>query len=218
MKSSRHNFDQQRQKMVQRDIAARGIRDRRVLDAFRKIPRENFISEQYQAGAYDDNPIPIGMGQTISQPYIVALMTEKLAVRQTDEVLEIGTGCGYQTAILAKLAKKVYTVERHNQLSERAQAALAAIGIKNVEYAVADGTLGWPGGGQFNRIIVTAAMLEIPQPLTDQLKNDGLIVGPVGGRDYQNLILGRKQGDRLITSDICAVRFVPLIGENGHGQ
>lgn len=206
-----------RQNMIKNHIAARGVKDQRVLDVIGQIPREEFVSVDYQNHAYDDNPLPIGLGQTISQPYIVALMTEHLNIDKDDEVLEIGTGCGYQTAILAKLCKRVYTIERMNQLQESAQAALGRLRIENVEFYTGDGTKGWHQDREFDRIIVTAAADEIPKPLIDQLKIGGKIVIPIGGTFSQNLVCGTKKEDRSIEiKNICPVRFVRLIGEYGY--
>ncbi len=206
-----------RQKMVKEQLSARGIKDEKVLNTVSSIPREEFVSVPYQNQAYNDNPLPIGMGQTISQPYIVALMTEQLDIKPEHEVLEIGTGSGYQTAILAKMCKKVYTIERHNQLQESAQAALARLKFDNIEFYVGDGTKGWPDEKQFDRIIVTAAPDKIPDPLVKQLKPGGKIIIPVGGTFVQKLVCGIKKPDGSLQQiDICGVRFVKLVGEYGH--
>ena len=159
-----------RQTMIDSHLRGRDIRDGRVLDAMERLPREYFLPEKYAANAYDDNPLPIGMGQTISQPYIVALMTQCLDLSGTEEVLEIGTGSGYQCAVLAALASKVYTMERFSELSEQAQAALSGLGYQNIEFAIADGSCGWPADKRFDRIIITAAVPHIPGPIKDQLK------------------------------------------------
>jgi protein-L-isoaspartate(D-aspartate) O-methyltransferase len=208
-------FEYQRQRMVDNQLGRRGIKDQRVLDAMGQIPREAFMAEKYQDRAYDDSPCPIGMGQTISQPYIVALMTEKLNISDDCEVLELGTGCGYQTAVLAKLARRVYTIERHNQLAEAAQANLAGLGIDNVEFCIGDGTKGWPRDRQFDRIIITAAAAKLPGSIIDQLAEDGIIVAPIGQRTSQNLIQFHKRGDELVEKYICGCRFVSLIGDEG---
>jgi len=206
----------QRERMFRQDLKGRDITDPRVLKVMMEIPREAFISPQYQPNAYDDNPLPIGMGQTISQPYIVALMTQCLKLAGTETTLEIGTGCGYQTAVLAKLCKRVYTIERFGELTVGAQTILASLGIENVEYAVGDGSCGWPGEViQFDRILITAAVPAPPQPLVNQLKNGGLLVAPVGEQFYQTLMLYKKENDRLTPMEICGCRFVKLVGRYG---
>ena len=207
-----------RQSMVEHDLQGRGVHDRRVLEVIGRIPREIFIPEKYTSNAYDDNPLPIGMGQTISQPYIVALMTQCLELAGSECVLEIGTGSGYQTSLLSELAKRVYTIERFNELSEQAQAALARLDCCNIDFAVGDGSCGWPEPMQFDRIIVTAALPEIPHTLRDQLKENGLIVAPVGGPMGQELIAARKHKGNLITTAICGCRFVKLVGQYGYSE
>lgn len=208
-----------RQAMVRFQIAGRGITDKRVLAVMEQIPREEFITAEYGTQAYDDNPLPIGMGQTISQPYIVALMTQEMELAAEHEILEIGTGSGYQTAILAKLCKKVYTIERLSQLQEYAQACLGRLKIENVEFYAGDGTKGWPDEKQFDRIIVTAASPKIPLPLIDQLKTGGKIVIPIGGPYVQELVCGTKTDSGEITiKNICGVRFVRLIGQYGYSD
>jgi protein-L-isoaspartate(D-aspartate) O-methyltransferase len=207
-----------RQAMVDHQLRGRDIRDSRVLEAMSHLPRERFVPEKYASSAYDDNPLPIGMGQTISQPYIVALMTQCLELSGSEEVLEIGTGCGYQTAVLAELAGKVYTVERLPELSEQAQAPLAELGYTNIEFAVGDGSCGWPEKRLFDRIIVTAGMPELSGPLVDQLNEGGLIVAPVGGMLEQELVTARKHKGHLAGTAICACRFVRLIGQYGYSE
>ena len=207
-----------RQTMLESHLRGRDIHDARVLGAMEQIPREQFMPEKYASGAYDDNPLPIGMGQTISQPYIVALMTQCLKLTGSEEVLEIGTGSGYQCAVLATLARSVYSVERFGELSERAQAALAKLDLTNIEFAVADGSCGWPADKQFDRIIVTAAMPDIPDALSNQLKDGGLIVAPVGGPSTQELIAAKKEHGRLTTKTICGCRFVKIIGQNAYSE
>ena len=207
-----------RRTMIDGHLRGRDIQDVRVLDAMERVPRERFIPAKYADNAYDDNPLPIGMGQTISQPYIVALMTQCLALSGGEEVLEIGTGSGYQCAILAALAAKVYTMERFNELSEQAQAVLAELDCRNIEFAVGDGSCGWPQDKQFDRIIVTAAMPDIPAALKNQLKEGGLLVAPVGGRWTQELIVAKKQKEHLATKTICGCRFVKLIGKYAYQE
>ena len=183
-----------------------------------ELPREAFVSPAYWAEAYADRPLPIGMGQTISQPYIVARMTEALDIEPENEVLELGTGCGYQTAILARLARRVFTIDRVGQLTEGAQAVLGRLGIENVEYFVGDGSKGWPGGRRFDRIIVTAAVPQVPQPLLDQMGDDAVLVAPVGSEFSQDLIVHEKSGDEHRTRILCGCRFVKLVGKHGFAE
>jgi protein-L-isoaspartate(D-aspartate) O-methyltransferase len=201
--------------MIRFDLEARGITDRGVLQAMAGIPRERFIPKTYEAYAYADQPVPIGLSQTISQPYIVALMTQALQIRPDCEVLEIGTGSGYQTAVLARLAGKVFTVERLETLSLSAQAVLADLGVENVEFHVGDGSLGWPSPRSFDCIMITAAVQEVPRPILDQLKTDGLLLAPVGSVGAQSLVLARRTQAGMVQNDLCAVRFVKLVGEYG---
>ena len=210
-------FEIARNVMVQRDLQRRDITDAGVLYMMGSIPREKFVPQKYAASAYDDNPIPIGIGQTISQPYIVALMTQCLKLNKQCDVLELGTGSGYQTAILAKLAKKVCTIELHNQLSEGAQTVLENLGATNIEFYIGDGSKGWPKTDtpMFDRIIITAAVPDIPQPIIDQLKDGGIIVAPTGGPLVQELVVCEKIDGKLKQKTICGCRFVKLIGEHG---
>jgi protein-L-isoaspartate(D-aspartate) O-methyltransferase len=208
-------FTTERAAMVQTQLSSRGIRDDRVLAVIADLPRDAFVPVDYAPEAYADRPLPIGMGQTISQPYIVALMTEALEVEPRSEVLELGTGCGYQTAILAKLARRVFTIERINQLAEGAQAVLGRLGIDNVDYFVGDGSKGWPEPRRFDRIIVTAALPEIPQTLLDQMNDDAILVAPVGDEYAQDLMVCEKSGDEHRTRIVCPCRFVKLIGKHG---
>jgi protein-L-isoaspartate(D-aspartate) O-methyltransferase len=206
-------FASERERMVQHDLKRRGITEAGVLSAMGRLPREEFMQESYQSQAYADCPLPIGMGQTISQPYIVALMTQELRLNNFCNVLEIGTGSGYQTAVLAKLAKRVYTVERFADLSAQAQTVLGRLGIDNVEFYVGDGSGGWPEKRTFDRIIVTAAVPTVPEQLIDQLGAGGLIIAPVGEVGAQELIVGTKKEGKLIKRAVCDVRFVKLVGE-----
>ncbi|RKY11641.1 MAG: protein-L-isoaspartate O-methyltransferase [Planctomycetota bacterium] len=206
-------FAIERDTMVRLHLAGRDITDRSVLQVMSELPRECFVPSKYESKAYADRPLPVGLGQTISQPYIVALMTQCLNLNRRCEVLELGTGSGYQAAILAKLAKQVYTIERYNQLSESAQAVLGRLGIDNVQYYVGDGSCGWPEPKQFDRIIITAAVPHIPQPLIEQLCEDGLIVAPVGGQYTQDLVVCKKVKGRLQSKFVCGCRFVKLIGK-----
>lgn len=205
----------ERNRMVERQIEARGVRNPRVLAAMREIPRHLFIPSPYDRSAYEDSPLPIGSGQTISQPYIVALMTELLKPEPEDNVLEIGTGCGYQAAILAKLVRKVTSVERIPAVADLARSNLAALGISNVKIQTADGTLGYPENAPYNGIIITAATPSVPKPLIEQLAENGRLVAPVGGREIQELVvLSKRKG--IISQELHGgVRFVPLIGEHG---
>jgi protein-L-isoaspartate(D-aspartate) O-methyltransferase len=208
-------FANARRQMVSRDLKGRDITDPGVLKVMSEIPREEFALEAYQSQAYSDGPLPIGMGQTISQPYIVALMTQRLRLNRYCEVLEIGTGSGYQTAVLSKLAKKVYTIETLNQLSESAQAVLGRLGIENVEFYIGDGSCGWPEQRCFDRIMITAAVPKIPELLTGQLAEGGLMVAPVGYGGVQELTLCEKKAGKISERLICSVRFVKLLGKYG---
>ena len=208
-------FELARKKMVEQQIISRGIKDKRVLNAMMKVPRHLFVSKNLMNQAYEDHPLPIGEGQTISQPYIVALMTEALGLKGNEKVLEIGTGCGYQTAILAELCDRVYTIERIPSLSIRAKDALTHLGYDNVEFKVGDGTLGWPEAAPFNGIMVTAASPKIPQPLIDQLAMGGKMVIPVGDRLTQDLLLIERVPEGIKKTSLGGVRFVDLIGKWG---
>lgn len=201
--------------MVERQLMARGIRSSRVLDAMRTIPRHCFVEKTLQTEAYDDCPLPIGDGQTISQPYMVALMTELLDVHDWHTVLEIGTGSGYQTALLSALVQKVYTVERLETLSQRAGCVLQQLDLRNIVYRVGDGTVGWPEHAPYDRIIVTAGAPATPAALLEQLHEDGKLVIPVGDRFSQVLQVLHKQHNRLETTTSCRCIFVKLIGKDG---
>jgi protein-L-isoaspartate(D-aspartate) O-methyltransferase len=216
-------FDKAKERMLRWNLQGRDITDPRVLDVMAEVPREQFVPQSHRSQAYSDGPLPIGMDQTISQPYIVALMTQELRVDPECEVLEIGTGSGYQTAVLSRLVKKVYTIERFSELADSARTVLGELGISNVEFCVGDGSSGWPASrlppaGCFDRIMITAGVPEIPEPLAGQLAEGGLIVAPVGGRGVQGLMACEKKADKLITRTICDVRFVRLIGEYGFEQ
>jgi protein-L-isoaspartate(D-aspartate) O-methyltransferase len=211
-------FARERQGMVVHDLKGRGITDPGVLSVMGRLAREEFVPESYKSQTYADCPLPIGMGQTISQPFIVALMTQELRLNNFCEVLEVGTGSGYQTAILAKLAKHIYTIERFSELSVSAQAVLGRLGFNNIEFYIGDGSCGWFEKRTFDRIIVTAAVPKVPQPLIDQLGAGGLIVVPVGGTGVQELVVGVKKEGKLIERFVCGVRFVKLFGEYGFEQ
>jgi len=204
-----------RLRMVELQIEARGIRDTRVLEAMRKVPRHEFVPDTYREAAYNDSPLPIGHGQTISQPYIVAAMTELLEVKPHERVLEIGAGSGYQAAILGMLAKEVISIERIPEVADIARKNLHAAGILNVKVVLADGTEGYPESAPYNAIIVTAAAPEIPPPLIDQLADGGRLVAPAGGRNLQELVKIVKSGDKQIRSTHGGVVFVPLLGHHG---
>ena len=207
------DFQALRIKMVQEQLSLRGIKDDRVLEVFGKIERHRFVPENLSNNAYSDFPLLIGDGQTISQPYIVALMTEYLGLSVDDNVLEIGTGSGYQTAILAELAKQVFTIERHPGLLKKAENILNELGYVNIKAKFGDGTLGWPGEAPFDKIIVTAAAPRVPLPLAEQLKDGGRLIIPLGATSGQELILFEKIKGDLEPTPICGCMFVPLIGK-----
>jgi len=214
-RENKDRFARACQQMVRGDLMGRDITNPDVLKAMGEIRREEFVPETYQSQAYADGPLPIGMGQTISQPYIVALMTQELRLNRDCEVLEIGTGSGYQTAVLSRLVKKVYTIERFAELSESAQAVLGRLGIDNVEFYIGDGSCGWPQQRCFDRIMITAAVPEVPQPLIEQLTEGGFIVAPVGLSGVQELVVCEKKAAHITKRLICDVRFVKLLGEYG---
>jgi protein-L-isoaspartate(D-aspartate) O-methyltransferase len=206
----------QRRKMVDWQLRGRGIRDARVLDAMTRVPRHEFVAPEFRAQAYDDHPLPIGEEQTVSQPYIVAAMLESLALEPSATVLEIGTGSGYQTALLAELAQRVFSVERLAGLAESAADRLARLGYGNVTVVVGDGSLGLPEHAPYDAIVVSAAAPRIPQPLFDQLREGGRMIIPVGPAYSQELQLVCKQEGRAVSTSLDACRFVPLIGEQGY--
>ena len=210
-----HDYQLARDKMVKNQLVARGIKDRNVLRAMGKIQRHLFIEEALIGEAYGDHPLPIGHKQTISQPYIVALMTEALELTGDERVLEIGTGSGYQTAILAELAEKVYTIERIRPLMEKARRLLAELGYTNVIMKAFDGTLGWREYEPFDAIIVTAGAPEIPRPLLEQLADGGRMIVPIGDRFSQKLIRVKREKDDFVEEDYGGCRFVDLIGVYG---
>src|SRR5881398_1090974 len=210
---STSEFAAERQKMVQEQLKSRGIHDDRVLAAMAKVPREEFVPENMRAQSYADSALPIGHDQTISQPFIVAFMTEELRPQPTDRVLEIGTGSGYQAGILAELVAEVYSIEIIEPLAKNAEATLQRLGDKNVHVKAGDGYKGWPEHAPFDSIIVTCAPERVPQPLIDQLKEGGRMIIPVGAKFAQELYLLEKKNGRLEQSAVLPVRFVPMAGE-----
>lgn len=209
------NFQKARDRMVETQLMGRGIRNPRVLDAMRRVPRHLFVEEALKEQAYSDYPLPIGEKQTISQPYIVALMSEALDLKGDEKVLEIGTGSGYQAAILAELAERVFSIERFPPLAYRANQILQKLGYQNILIRVADGSLGWPDEAPFDGIMATAGTPRIPQPLVDQLRVGGRLVLPVGDRLSQELILVERTPEGIHKTDLGGVRFVDLIGKWG---
>jgi len=204
-----------REEMVAHQLADRGIRDERVLDAMRKVPRHRFVDAALRSRAYGDHALPIGSGQTISQPYMVALMTEALQLRGGEKVLEIGTGSGYQAAILAEFTPRLFTIERSAELARAAAGTLRDLGYSNVILKTGDGTLGWPEHAPFDGIVVTAGAPGMPMPLFDQLAEGGRLVVPVGDRDIQRLELVVKKGGRPRLQTLVDCAFVPLVGAAG---
>jgi protein-L-isoaspartate(D-aspartate) O-methyltransferase len=212
------DFASERQRMVEEQLKTRGIKDERVLAAMAKVPREEFVPQDSRAASYDDGPLPIGYDQTISQPYIVAFMTEQLRPKPSDRVLEVGTGSGYQAAILAELVADVYTIEIVEPLAKNAEATLPRLGYKNIHMKIGDGYQGWPEQAPFDAIIVTCAPDKVPQPLIDQLKDGGRMVIPVGERFAQQLYLLEKKNGQLKESVSLPVRFVPMVRETTKGK
>lgn len=208
-------FKADMERMIKNQLMARGIRDERVLEAFRKVPRHKFVRAEDMDYAYEDGPLPIGHGQTISQPYIVALMTQALEIEESDKVLEIGTGSGYQTAILAILAKEVYSVEKVPHLAEVTKDRLRIIGFDNFYIKIGDGSKGWPENAPYNAIMVTAASPQVPDSLWEQLDLGGRLVIPVGDMFSQELQVLRKTEEGRLKTSLGGCRFVPLLGEHG---
>jgi protein-L-isoaspartate(D-aspartate) O-methyltransferase len=212
-KSTEEDYAQQREMMVEQQIEARGVKNKKVLDAMNSVPRHLFVPEGYRRGSYFDQPLPIGLGQTISQPYIVALMTEMLDVDNDDIVLEIGTGSGYQAAVLSTIVKELYTIEIVEELGVQAAELLKSLGYDNVKVKISDGGLGWPEKAPFDAIMVTAAAPKIPEPLIKQLKSGGRMVIPVDNNYYSQdlLIVEKDETGNINTKKTIPVRFVPLV-------
>jgi len=208
-------FDEQRSHMVEAQLVARGLTDERLLAAFRKVPRHLFIPKEFQHEAYADHPLPIGLGQTISQPYIVALMTEALRLQGHERVLEIGTGSGYQTAILAELALEVFSVERLAELIPAVRERLVALGYVNVHLTVGNGSPGWPEYAPYDAILVSAAAPDVPEPLVTQLTDHGRLVLPIGSPQAQMLVHVEKRSGALRRKELASCVFVPLVGKYG---
>lgn len=208
-------YTEEREHMIESQLRRRGIKDPRVISAMYQIPRHLFVSKSQWDEAYHDHPLPIACGQTISQPYMVAVMTEMLQVQPTHRVLEIGTGSGYQTAILAKLAAEVITIERYEQLTKEAAQRLKDLGITNVQVVVGDGTLGFSSRAPYDRILVTAGAPKIPPALADQLAINGRLVAPIGRADIQFLVAITRRKDYFEWQHGLSCRFVPLLGEQG---
>lgn len=214
-----NDFAELRREMVTGQLLGRDIKDKNILDVFERVPRHRFIDHKFYKDAYGDFPLSIGNGQTISQPYMVALMAQLADIKKSDRILEIGTGSGYQTAILAELANQVFSVERLKNLTENSSAILEEMGYKNITLKTDDGTMGWKDFAPFDKIVVTAGGENVPEPLLEQLKSPGRLVMPVGPRINQKLLLVEKtdKGD-ILEKEICACVFVPLIGKYGWKQ
>jgi protein-L-isoaspartate(D-aspartate) O-methyltransferase len=213
--SAEEPYGKKRHAMIENDIRGRGIHDKRVLDVMGKVPRHLFVDEHIRDRAYGDHPLPIGEGQTISQPYVVALMTEALQLKPTDRVLEIGTGSGYQAAVLAEIVKEVYTIEIRKTLAGKAEKRLKELGYTNIRVKYADGYFGWEEFAPFDAVIITAAANHIPPPLIRQLKEGGRLILPLGSTVYyQTLTLATKRKGDLDVEQMGAVAFVPMIGES----
>ncbi len=210
--SGEADFVRLREQMVREQLESRDIRDPRVLAAMRKVPRHEFVPSGLRKSAYNDSALPLALGQTISQPYIVAYMTQALDLRGAERVLEIGTGSGYQAAVLAEIVPEVYTIEILPQLQKQAADVLDRLGYRNIHFRAGDGYLGWPEEAPFDRIIITAAPEDVPQPLLEQLKVGGLMVLPMGAMD-QDLVLVKKEKSKIIRRTLIPVRFVPMTGK-----
>jgi len=207
-----------RMEMVAKQLHRRGIHHAGVLEAFAQVPREKFIPHARRAEAYADQPVPIGLGQTISQPYVTALMVQELDPAPSHRILDVGMGSGYQAAILSQLVAHVYGIERLGELTEQAISALAAINVSNVTVCTGDGSVGWPEEAPFDGIICGAAAPDIPQPWLGQLRDGGRIIAPVGGVDFQRIVLVERRGNKFRRRELCDVRFVKLIGKEAWSE
>jgi len=214
----RRDLPRARERMVREEVVGKGIRDARVIEAMSEVPRHRFLPEALEGDAYGPSALPIGLGQTISAPYMVALMTEALRLGGGEKVLEVGTGSGYQTAVLAHLTPRVVSVERIPELAQRAQRLLASLGLEGVVVKVGDGSLGYAEAAPYDRILVTAGAPEIPLALKTQLADGGVLVAPVGGRLEQVLLRITRSGDRFAEEPLCRCVFVPLVGKEGFGE
>lgn len=215
LKQYTDKYEKVRQRMVREQIAARGIKDQKVIQAMLDVPRHLFVPENHERMAYEDRPLPIGEGQTISQPYIVALMTETLELTADMSVLEIGTGSGYQAAILAEIVKEVYTIEIIESLAVKAKNTLNELHYENISFKIGDGYKGWEEKAPFDAIIVTCAPSNIPKPLEEQLREGGKMIIPLGGSIAQELVLIEKRKGKLIRKEVTSVRFVPMVRDDG---
>jgi protein-L-isoaspartate(D-aspartate) O-methyltransferase len=213
--SCAQTYQGERDKMVEYQIERRGIKDPAVIKAMKVVKRHMFVPEKYQNKAYSDRPLPIGHGQTISQPYIVALMTELLNLEEGDKVLEIGTGSGYQAAVLSHITSNVYTIEIVEELANKAKETLQNQGYNNVKVKTGDGYKGWKEYAPFDAIIVTASPSDVPDPLKNQLAEGGRMIIPVGGEIFQELVLLEKENGKLVRKEVSSVRFVPMVDEDG---
>lgn len=209
-------FDEQRREMVEQQLRARGVRDPRVLETMLQVPRHEFVPEEFRAQAYEDHPLPIGKEQTISQPLIIAISLQALALSGLESVLEVGTGSGYQTALLARLARQVYSVERHPDLADAAERPLRLLGFDNVQVSIRDGSQGWSEHSPYDAILVSAAAPSVPKSLVEQLGDGGRMVIPVGPPHTQELLLVRRNGQTTTTETVDGCRFVPLVGAEGY--
>lgn len=208
-------YSHAREKMVEEQVIRRGIKDHRVIEAMLEVERHQFVESAFRHRAYNDTPLPIGNGQTISQPYMVALMTESLMVKPDDRILEIGTGSGYQAAIVARLCQSVFSIERDSVLAQRARKILDSLGYANIAIKVGDGTIGWQEFAPYDGIIVTAGAPMIPEKLLKQVKDGGRIVIPVGDIKSQRLCIYQKKKEKFDYSEVCSCAFVPLVGKEG---
>ncbi|HXU17820.1 MAG TPA: protein-L-isoaspartate(D-aspartate) O-methyltransferase [Terriglobales bacterium] len=214
--SNSASYEEQRRAMVERQLRARGIHDPRVLETMLQVPRHQFVAPEFQVQAYADYPLPIGAEQTISQPFIIAVALQALGLTGTESVLEVGTGSGYQTALLARMARQVYSVERHAELAEKAHRTLRELGFGNIKISVRDGSQGWPDYSPYDAILVSAAAPSLPRSLVEQLGEGGKMVIPVGPAHAQELQLVRRKATQITSETVEGCRFVPLVGVEGY--